>query len=88
MLALGLFDIIFKKTLFTTFRSGLSPKDKAVARSMRILMEDHLYWILMVERYVHTEARHLKDLIRKLHSVSIFKKSVLNNLKTSVVCFD
>lgn len=35
---------------------------------MRILMEDHLYWIIMVERYVHHEARHLKDLVRKLSS--------------------
>jgi hypothetical protein len=46
----------------------LSAKDKAVARSMRILLEDHLYWILMVERYVEHEARHLKDLVSRLHN--------------------
>ena len=52
----------------TFFRNSLTAKDKAISRSMRILMEDHLYWIIMVERYVHHEARHLKDLVRKLNS--------------------
>jgi len=47
----------------------LAAKDKAIARSMRVLLEDHLYWILMVERYVHHEARHLKDLVQKIHKV-------------------
>ena len=52
---------------FLFYRHNQNPKDKAIARSMRILMEDHLYWVLMVERYVHHEARHLKDLVRRLH---------------------
>jgi hypothetical protein len=44
---------------------------------MRILMEDHLYWILMVERYVHQEAKHLKDLVRRLHKVTTVIKKPL-----------
>jgi hypothetical protein len=44
---------------------------------MRILMEDHLYWILMVERYVHHEAKHLKDLVRRLHKVTIKEPLVI-----------
>lgn len=39
----------------------LSPKEKAVSRAFRVLLEDHFYWILMVDRYVDNEARHMKQ---------------------------
>ncbi len=43
-------------------RSALSPKERAVSRSLRVLLEDHLYWVFVIDRYVNQEAKYLKDL--------------------------
>ena len=34
---------------------GLSALDKALARSLRIVMEDHLNWVLLIDRYIDRE---------------------------------
>ena len=39
--------------------SSLSPKEKAVSRSLRVLMEDHLYWVIVIDRYVNEKGLHL-----------------------------
>lgn len=43
----------------------LSPREKGIALSFRHLLEHHFYWIMIVERYVDQEARHLKDIVQK-----------------------
>ncbi len=55
--------IFYTQILFFSYK--LPPKEKGIALSFRHLLEHHFYWIMIVERYVDQEARHLKDIVQK-----------------------
>ena len=48
------------KKLGKDLNSHLGPKEKAIAKAFRALMEDHLYWIIVYDRYVEHQGKHLK----------------------------
>ena len=49
---------------------GLSALDKALARSLRIVMEDHLNWVLLIDRYIDREEGRTQQ--RQLRNPSVF----------------
>ena len=51
---------IFTK-LSISFSSKLGPREKSISRAFRSLLEDHFYWILVYDRYVENEGKHLKQ---------------------------
>ena len=44
----------------TYFSGHLSAKEKVVSRSLRIMLEDHLYWVLLNDRYVNCNGLHMR----------------------------
>ncbi len=47
---------------------GLSSKDHAVSRAMRFLMEQDLYWCLVMDRWVFNWAKHVPDFFAPVFS--------------------
>ncbi len=58
----------------------LSPEDAAVARSMRALIEDNLYFVVITENYVHGS---IKDILKFFPLV--LPQAAPNCLQTMVV---
>ena len=69
---------------------SLNAKEKAVARSVRILMEDHLYWVLMIDSYIDKEAKHMiannrrPSVLDKI-SAELTRRKAINCAKEQVV---
>lgn len=39
--------------------SDLSTEQRCVSRALRITMEEHLYWVIVIDRYVYEQGKHL-----------------------------
>jgi hypothetical protein len=48
-----------KNELRIDANSHLSPREKALARSVRIMLEDHLYFIIIIESFVYENGKHV-----------------------------
>jgi len=51
---------LLTKKLGKDLNSHLGPKEKAISKAFRALIEDHLYWIIVYDRYVENQGKHLK----------------------------
>ena len=47
--------------------NNLGPKEKAISKAFRALMEDHLYWIIVYDRYVEHQGKHLKTFMPSIN---------------------
>lgn len=51
-----------------SFSAKLSPKDKALSRCLRIMCEEHLYWVLVMV-FVDLDQAFLRDLLKVPNNV-------------------
>ena len=59
-------EFLMKKCDFKEL-NNLGPKEKAISKAFRALMEDHLYWIIVYDRYVEHQGKHLKTFMPSIN---------------------
>lgn len=55
-------------------RSHLTPKEKAVSRSLRVLLEDHFYWVFVMDRYMNQQGRYLDQVYSWVDTNSVLSR--------------
>ena len=48
-----------KRELNIDANSHLNPEQRGIAQSLRVMADDHLYFLLIIESYVHHEGKHV-----------------------------
>lgn len=77
------------KKYLKDLNSNLGPMERAIARCVRILLEDHLHWVLLIDRYVDKEGKDLGGPERKGSFVNkitseLARRRVVNHAKEQV----
>eukprot|EP00095_Tigriopus_kingsejongensis_P008135 maker-scaffold1462_size40154-snap-gene-0.10 protein:Tk08135 transcript:maker-scaffold1462_size40154-snap-gene-0.10-mRNA-1 annotation:"gst-n-metaxin-like protein" len=80
-LTIAAMNKVFNKDL----GSHLAPKEKAVARSMRILLEDHFYWVFIMDRYMNQQARYMDQVYAWVDTKSLLSRAQFEIYRRKVV---
>lgn len=66
------------------FSSHLTPEEKAVARGMRAILEDHFYYAFCLDQWVYNDVKHVLNYFAPLPIPKIFVPLVLNKWKRNM----
>ena len=55
--------------------SHLSTKQRASARALTLTLEHHLYWLILIFRWVHEEGRFMRNVFSSGNEDSLMSKA-------------
>ena len=77
---------LLAETFHKDFSGHLSAEEKAVARAFQIMAEDHLYWVMLVWRWIYNGGSSLPLIQSDLHfAVRYLRPVVVNRVKSQVI---
>lgn len=77
---------LLAETFHKDISGHLSVEEKAVARAFQIMAEDHLYWVMLVWRWIYNGGSSLPLIQSDLHfAVRYLRPVVVNRVKSQVI---
>lgn len=77
---------LLSQTFQKDFSHHLSLKDKAIARAFQMMAEDHLYWVMLIWRWIYNKGNSLPLIQKDLHfAVRYLRPIVVSRIKSQVL---
>lgn len=68
------------------FSAHLTAEERAISRALRIMLEDHFYWVGVLNRWVYSKGSNLPDIVEFPFALRVMIPFICKDLKKQAYC--